>query len=37
MARSAQLAGAMLIHGVETTDVMAELSALNRLNADWDN
>ncbi len=27
----------MLIHGVETTDVMAELSALNRLNADWDN
>ena len=27
----------MLIHGIEAADVMAELSALNKLNADWDN
>src|SRR3984893_10873632 len=27
----------MLIHGIEATDVMAELSTLNKLNADWDN
>ena len=27
----------MLIHGIEAADVMAELGALNKLNADWDN
>ena len=27
----------MLIHGIAATDVMAELGALNKLNADWDN
>jgi NTE family protein len=27
----------MLIHGIEAADVMAELSALNKLNADWGN
>jgi hypothetical protein len=27
----------MLIHGIEAADVMAELSALNKLNGDWDN
>ena len=27
----------MLIHAIEGADVMAELSALNKLNADWDN
>ncbi len=27
----------ILIHGIEAADVMAELSALNKLNADWDN
>jgi len=27
----------MLIHGIEAADEMAELSALNKLNADWDN
>jgi NTE family protein len=27
----------MLIHGIEAADVMAELSALNKLNADWEN
>ena len=27
----------MLIHGIEAADVMAELSALHKLNADWDN
>jgi NTE family protein len=27
----------LLIHGIEAADVMAELSALNKLNADWDN
>jgi NTE family protein len=27
----------MLIHGIEAADVMAELAALNKLNADWDN
>jgi NTE family protein len=27
----------MLIHGIEAADVMASLSALNKLKADWDN
>src|SRR6201984_1818103 len=27
----------MLIHGIEAADVMTELGALNKLNADWDN
>jgi hypothetical protein len=27
----------MLIHGTDAADVMAELGALNKLNADWDN
>jgi hypothetical protein len=27
----------MLIHGIEAADEMAELSALNKLNADWGN
>jgi NTE family protein len=27
----------MLIHGIEAADVMAELGALDKLNADWDN
>jgi NTE family protein len=27
----------MLIHGIAAADVMAELGALNKLNADWDN
>ncbi len=27
----------MLVHGIEAADVMAELGALNKLNADWDN
>jgi NTE family protein len=27
----------MLIHGIEAANVMAELGALNKLNADWDN
>jgi NTE family protein len=27
----------MLIHGIEAADVMADLTALNKLNADWDN
>jgi len=27
----------MLIHGIEAAAVMAELGALNKLNADWDN
>jgi hypothetical protein len=27
----------MLIHGIAATNVMAELGALNKLNADWDN
>jgi NTE family protein len=26
----------MLIHGIEAADVMAELGALNKLNADWE-
>jgi NTE family protein len=27
----------MLIHGIEAADVMSELSAVNKLNVDWDN
>jgi NTE family protein len=27
----------MLIHGIDAAEVMAELSALNQLNTDWDN
>jgi NTE family protein len=27
----------VLIHGIEAADVLAELGALNKLNADWDN
>lgn len=27
----------MLIHGIDAADVMAELGALDKLNADWDN
>jgi len=27
----------MLIHGIEAANVMTELGALNKLNADWDN
>ena len=27
----------MLIHSIEAAEVMAELSAVNKLNTDWDN
>jgi NTE family protein len=27
----------MLLHGIDTADVMTELGALDKLHADWDN
>jgi NTE family protein len=27
----------MLIHSIEAAEIMAELSAVNKLNTDWDN